>query len=56
MLERLVYAQVVVSPAEVGSCYGSYASADAAKGDLAEVRKSFKDAYVVRYEGDKLLK
>lgn len=37
-------------------CYGSYASADAAKGDLAEVRKSFKDAYVVRYEGDKLLK
>lgn len=32
-------------------CYGSYPSSSAASADLQEVRKSFKDAYVVRYEG-----
>ena len=37
-------------------CFGSYASAEEAKSDLAEVRKSFKDAYVVRYEAGKLVK
>ncbi|MBO5671852.1 MAG: N-acetylmuramoyl-L-alanine amidase [Alistipes sp.] len=37
-------------------CYGSYATAEEAKRDLAEVRKSFKDAYVVRYEAGKLAK
>lgn len=37
-------------------CYGSYASQQEAKADLAEVRKSFKDAYVVRYKAGKLAK
>lgn len=37
-------------------CYGSYATAEDAKRDLAEVRKSFKDAYVVRYKAGKLVK
>ena len=37
-------------------CYGSYATAEAAKSDLSEVRKSFKDAYVVRYKDGKLAK
>jgi N-acetylmuramoyl-L-alanine amidase len=31
-------------------CYGSYATRDAAKHDLAEVQKTFKDAYIVRYK------
>uniref|UniRef100_UPI004055F463 N-acetylmuramoyl-L-alanine amidase family protein n=1 Tax=Alistipes sp. TaxID=1872444 RepID=UPI004055F463 len=31
-------------------CYGSYASAEQAKEDLAEARKTFKDAYVVRFK------
>ena len=31
-------------------CYGSYATRDAAKQDLAEVQKTFKDAYIVYYE------
>jgi N-acetylmuramoyl-L-alanine amidase len=31
-------------------CYGSYATRDAAKRDLAEVQKTFKDAYIVRYK------
>ena len=31
-------------------CYGSYATRDAAKRDLAEVQKIFKDAYIVRYK------
>lgn len=35
-------------------CYGSYASTGAAAADLAEVRKVFKDAYVVRYDGDNI--
>lgn len=30
-------------------CYGAYATSAEAKADLAEVRKSFKDAYVVRF-------
>ena len=30
-------------------CYGTYTTAAEAKADLAEVRKSFKDAYVVRF-------
>ena len=37
-------------------CYGSYSSQQEAKADLAEVRKSFKDAYVVRYKAGKLAK
>lgn len=36
-------------------CVGSYATADEAKRHLAAVRREFKDAYVVRYEGDKLV-
>ena len=31
-------------------CYGSYATAADAKADLAEARKTFKDAYVVRFK------
>ena len=30
-------------------CYGSYASREAAKVDLKEVQKTFKDAYIVKY-------
>ena len=30
-------------------CYGKYTSREAAQGDLAEARKSFKDAYVVKF-------
>lgn len=33
-------------------CVGRYRTAAEAKADLAAVRKSFRDAYVVRYEGD----
>ena len=33
-------------------CVGRYRTAAEAKADLAAVRKSFHDAYVVRYEGD----
>ena len=33
-------------------CVGCYRTAAEAKADLAAVRKSFHDAYVVRYEGD----
>lgn len=36
-------------------CYGSYASSSAASAALAEARKSFKDAYVVRYEGGNIV-
>jgi len=35
-------------------CYGSYASPRAAAGDLKEVRKYFKDAFVVRYTGNEI--
>lgn len=31
-------------------CYGSYATAEEARADLAEARKTFKDAYVVRFK------
>ena len=31
-------------------CFGSYASKEAAADDLAEARKTFKDAYVVRFK------
>ncbi len=31
-------------------CYGSYATRDAAKRDLAEAQKTFKDAYIVYYK------
>ena len=37
-------------------CYGSYAALADAKQDLAEVRKIFKDAYVVRYKGLEIVK
>jgi hypothetical protein len=30
-------------------CYGKYTSREAAKDDLAEARKSFKDAYVIKF-------
>lgn len=36
-------------------CYGSYTSREAAKRDLAEVQKTFKDAYIVRYKGDQIV-
>lgn len=32
-------------------CYGSYATRDAAKAELAEAQKTFKDAYIVYYSG-----
>lgn len=35
-------------------CYGSYSTRQAAQDDLAEVRKRFKDAYVVKYKGGDL--
>ena len=35
-------------------CYGSYPSRAAAAADLAAVRKVFRDAYVVRYNGDRI--
>lgn len=36
-------------------CYGSYATREAAKQDLAEVQKTFKDAYIVYFEGDSIV-
>ena len=36
-------------------CYGSYATRDAAKRDLATVQKTFKDAYIVYFEGDNIV-
>ena len=35
-------------------CYGEYSTAAEANRHLAEVRRSFKDAFVVRYEGDRI--
>ena len=35
-------------------CYGTYATASEAKEELAKVRTYFKDAYVVRFEGDNI--
>lgn len=37
-------------------CYGEYSTAAEANRHLAEVRRSFKDAFVVRYEGDRIAK
>lgn len=37
-------------------CYGEYATSADAQKDLAEVRKSFKDAYVVRFKGSEIVK
>lgn len=37
-------------------CYGSYPTRQAAQRDLAEVKRSFKDAFVVRYEGGNIVK
>lgn len=36
-------------------CYGSYSSREAAKADLSEAQKTFKDAYIVYYEGDNII-
>lgn len=36
-------------------CYGSYATREAAKADLIEVKKSFKDAYIVYFEGNNIV-
>jgi N-acetylmuramoyl-L-alanine amidase len=36
-------------------CYGSYSSREAAKADLSEAQKTFKDAYIVYYEGDNIV-
>ena len=35
-------------------CYGVYATKKAAEADLKEVRKSFKDAYVVHFTGSEI--
>lgn len=35
-------------------CYGEYATRDEAQADLKRVKKLFKDAYVVGFEGDKV--
>lgn len=37
-------------------CYGEYSSPAEAQRHLAEVRRTFKDAFVVRYEGDRIVK
>lgn len=37
-------------------CYGSYATSADAQADLAEVRKIFKDAYIVRFKGVDIVK
>lgn len=37
-------------------CYGTYSSQAEASRHLPEVRRSFKDAFVVRYEGDRVVK
>ncbi len=35
-------------------CYGTYSSRTAAAGDLRAVKRVFKDAYIVRFKGDKI--
>ena len=35
-------------------CYGSYATREAAKGDLTEAQKTFKDAYIVYFKDGKI--
>ena len=37
-------------------CYGEYVTSADAQKDLAEVRKSFKDAYVVHFKGSEIVK
>ena len=37
-------------------CYGEYATSADAQKDLAEMRKSFKDAYVVHFKGSEIVK
>ncbi len=37
-------------------CYGSYPTRQAAQRDLATVKRSFKDAFVVRYEGGNIVR
>ena len=37
-------------------CYGKFATREEAQSNLAEVRKVFKDAFVVRYNGGKIVK
>ena len=37
-------------------CYGSFATREQAQKQLSGVRTSFKDAFVVRYEGDRIVK
>jgi N-acetylmuramoyl-L-alanine amidase len=37
-------------------CYGSYATRDEARQDLETVRTSFKDAYIVKFKDDKIVK
>ena len=36
-------------------CYGSYATREDAKSDLEEAKKTFKDAYIVRFKGDNIV-
>ncbi len=35
-------------------CYGTYASRSAAAGELGTVKRVFKDAYIVRFKGDRI--
>jgi N-acetylmuramoyl-L-alanine amidase len=37
-------------------CYGSYPTRQAAQQDLSAVKRTFKDAFVVRYEGENIVK
>ena len=37
-------------------CYGSYPTRQTAQSDLAAVKRSFKDAFIVRYEGENIVK
>ena len=37
-------------------CYGSYLTRQAAQQDLSAVKRAFKDAFIVRYEGENIVK
>ena len=37
-------------------CYGSYPTRQAAQQDLSAVKRTFKDAFIVRYEGENIVK
>jgi N-acetylmuramoyl-L-alanine amidase len=37
-------------------CYGSYPTRQAAQQDLTAVKRTFKDAFIVRYEGENIVK